>query len=115
MIVFLRTLIIVYLLAINVFGFMLILTDKRHAERESTQENVEENDNKKSKKISVFKLLLTAFLGGALGIYLSLFILKYKTNSLFLMITMPLILVVNVYVLIFIFSYSIGVIMPNSL
>jgi uncharacterized membrane protein YsdA (DUF1294 family) len=120
MIVFLRTLIIVYLLAINVFGFMLILTDKRKTTEQ--EENNLENESEKptktnNKKVGVkfSKLLFTAFLGGALGIYLSLFILKYKTNNLPLMIIMPLILVINVYALIFIFSYGFQVVMPSTI
>ncbi len=111
MIVFLRTVFIVYLLAINVFGFMLMLTDKRNNEI-ATDTNEENKVNKN--KVSKSKLIFTAFLGGALGIYLSLFILKYKTNNLFLMITMPLILVVNVYLLIFLFSNTFGIIIPKS-
>ncbi len=106
MIVFFRTLIIVYLLAINLFGYMLILTDKRKLD------NAEDIKSVKSVKFS--KLIFTAFLGGALGIYLSLFILKYKTNNLPLMITMPLILVVNVYAILFLFSITNGVIMPTT-
>ena len=111
MIVFLRTVLIVYLLAINIFGFMLILLDKRN--NQTTPEENEENKVSKN-KVSKSKLIFTAFLGGALGIYLSLFILKYKTNNLFLMITMPLILVVNVYVFIFLFSNAIGIVMPRT-
>ncbi len=112
MIVFLRTIFIVYLLAINVFGFMLILTDKRN-NQSIDDETTDENKVKKN-KISKSKLISTAFLGGALGIYLSLFILKYKTNNLFLMITMPLILAINVYILIFIFSNTFGIIVPRT-
>ncbi len=113
MVTFFRTFIVVYILAINVFGFMLVLTDKRHAEQIKLSE--EDENAVKPKRISKGNFIFTAFLGGALGIYLSLFILKHKTNNLFLMITMPLILVINVYCFVFLFSNTFGIILPSTI
>ncbi len=45
-------------------------------------------------------LIISAILGGALGIYIGMFILKYRTRSLVLMAFMPVIVVMNIYLII---------------
>ena len=52
------------------------------------------------RKIKDGKLFLTGALGGALGIFLSTFILSYRKDSLLLMVVMPLLIAVNVYFII---------------
>lgn len=77
---------IVYILAINFYSFLLFKSQRD--EYESTD---------KIKKSEDGKLFLAAFLGGAITIYVSMFIFKYRTKSLLLMIAMPVLAVLNVY------------------
>ena len=58
----------VYLIAINVYG-VLILKFQKQAREEGDEESIAIGDG---------KLFLTGFLGGALGIYASMFIFKYR-------------------------------------
>ena len=88
MIIFVYVLISVYMVAINVYSFMLLSSQKR------TEEQGE------CSKVRDGSLFITAILGGALGIYLAMLILKFRTRSLFLMVFMPVIIVINAFILI---------------
>ena len=68
------TLLCAYLLAINFYAFLLVKNLK--------DESDENGDYKKSDG----RLFLTGLLGGAITIYVCLFIFKYRQKSLFLMI-----------------------------
>lgn len=85
------TFICAYLLAINFYAFLLVKNLK--------DELSENGDYKKSDG----RLFLTGLLGGAITVYVCLFIFKYRQKSLFLMILMPLLGVLNVYVTILAF------------
>lgn len=74
-----------YLLAINFYAFLLVKNLK------------DETDGTDNFKKSDGRLFLTGLLGGALAIYICLFVFKYRQKSLFLMILMPLLVVLNVY------------------
>ena len=96
MIVLIRVLVITYLVAINIYSFLLMVFQKKQ---------VEENSNK---TIKDGKLFVTGMLGGALGVYLAMFILSYRLSNLLLMVTMPLLIVVTIYIIIVGFQGNFG-------
>jgi len=77
---------IVYIIAVNLYAFLLIKSQKE--ESENTGEIKKSGDG---------KLLLAAFLGGAITIYISMFIMKYRTKNIILMILLPVIASLNIY------------------
>ena len=89
MVILVYVLVSVYVVAINVYSFMLINTQRKS------------EDDGECYKVRDGSLFITALLGGALGIYLAIFIFKYRTRSLFLMVFMPVIAVLNVFILIY--------------
>lgn len=95
MLMFLKILLIVYLLAINVYSFILIKTQKSAKE----QGKPSESDG---------KLFVAGAMGGATSIYLAMFIFKYRLSNLFLMVAMPVLIAVNVYLVILCFSQNFG-------
>ncbi|MBR1983282.1 MAG: hypothetical protein IKA12_01180 [Clostridia bacterium] len=83
---------IVYLLAVNFFGILNLGFQKRA--REECDEDL---------KVTDVKLLITAVVGGALGIYIFMFIYKYRLKSFVYMIIMPLLIALHVYFSILLF------------
>jgi len=90
MVVLIYVLTIVYLLAINLYGILML-----HFQKKARQNGDEENIG-----ISDTKLLLTAVLGGATGIYIFMFIFKYRLKSLVMMVFMPVMIALNVYIVV---------------
>ena len=88
MIIFLRIALIVYLLAINFYSFLLV---KRQRDEEERGEKATVKDG---------KLFVAGLLGGASGIYIALLVFKYRLQSLFLMVFMPVLMLANVFVVI---------------
>lgn len=78
-----------------------MLKHQKTAREEGDEENITVSDT---------KLLITAVLGGALGIYIMMFILKYRLKSLVMMVFIPVLIAVNVYTCIFIFNWRFGLI-----
>ena len=79
----LTILLIVYVLAVNFYAFLMMKNLK--------------NESDENQKAADGKLAITAALGGAVTIYVCMFIFKYRLSSLFLMILMPLLGVVNLW------------------
>ena len=90
--IFLYILIGVYLVAVNFYG-IIILKDQKNSVRKS-----------ETPKISDLRLLFTALIGGAAGIFTFMLIQKYRMNSLLLMVSLPVITTLNVYLIIFAIS-----------
>ena len=85
MLIYIKILLIVYLLAINVYSFLLVKSNRDAAE-EDEKFVVKEG-----------KYFLTGLLGGALGIYVSMFVFRFKTENLFLMALMPVLIAVSAF------------------
>ena len=104
---------VAYILAINFYAFLLVKSfrDKERAEEalkqaEPLSATVEPSSKTSEKPLG--KLLITGALGGAITIYVSMFILKYKRSDLLLMVLMPLLGVLNVYVFALLFRSGFG-------
>ncbi len=97
MLLFFKIILAVYLIAVNVYAFFLVKT---------------KNDEDDEDKSYDGKFFITGILGGALGIYVSMFIYKYRLQSLFLMTIMPVLIAVNVYIIINLFLNNFGIIIP---
>lgn len=74
-----------YFVAVNVYSYMLLCTQKKSVETEG------------AKTVGDGKLFVAALLGGALGVYVSMFVNKYKLKSVLFMSLMPVIAVLYFY------------------
>ena len=75
--------IVIYLLAMNVFGFCQMGMDKRRAVRHEY-------------RISERALFLGSILGGSLGSWLGMYVFRHKTRRQHFVLGMPLIFLVHV-------------------
>lgn len=82
---FLYILFAVYICAINFYAFRLLKTQRENWEN---GEPVRKGDG---------KLILAAIMGGAIAVYVSMFVMRFRMGNLLLMILMPLLAVLNVY------------------
>ena len=112
--ILLYILLIAYIVAINFYAFLLV---KGLRDREKTAEvkrqaepliSAANPDTQPLKERYLGKLLLTGALGGAITIYVCMFILKYKRSDLLLMVLMPLFGVLNVYLFVLLFKSGFG-------
>ena len=89
--------IIAYIIAINLYGILMLRYQKK------AREDCSDFD-----RVGDAKLFIAGLLGGATGIFTFMFIFKYRLKSLFLMIAMPVLIAVNVYFFINVFSNGFG-------
>ena len=91
----------------------LITTDDNSSSEEKTtkcsQKDYKDCENQ-TNKVSDGKLLLTGALGGALGIYIAMFVYKYRLTSFLLMVVMPIFIATYVYLLVIGFSNNFWII-----
>ncbi|MCD8372906.1 MAG: hypothetical protein LUD27_06375 [Clostridia bacterium] len=83
----------VYILAVNFYAVTLIKSQRDEC-----------GDDQSKMHAGDGKLILCALLGGAVGIYASMFIFKYRLKNMMLMILMPVIAVLNIYFMIVAFK-----------
>ncbi|MGN0819077.1 MAG: hypothetical protein ACI4M6_01600 [Christensenellaceae bacterium] len=96
MLILIRILFITYLIAINFYSF-LIVKDQKNA--------FESGDNCSFKDT---KLYIAALLGGALTIFVTMLIFRFRLGNMFLMIFLPVVSVLNVYVAFLLFRNNFG-------
>lgn len=71
-------LLILYLISINLIGFLCMKNDKKFAQ-------------KNKRRISERNLMLIALIGGTLGIWIGMYIFRHKTHKLTFAIGLPII------------------------
>lgn len=82
----------VYIAAVNVYSVMLVISQRNDCLSDEIKPTYGDG-----------KLLLAALLGGALGIYVTMFIIRFKLKNIVLMILLPIIAVLNVWLCIIAF------------
>ena len=92
--IFIIVISVVYLVAVNFYGIMM-LNFQKQAREDGDEENITISDS---------KLLFTGFIGGALGIYIFMFIFRYRLKSLIMMVLMPVFIAINVFAVIYLLS-----------
>lgn len=115
--ILLYILLIAYIIAINFYAFLLV---KGFRDREKQAEierqaspliDAAQNAEapiKTAPEKYLGKLLIAGAMGGAITIYVCMFILKYKRSDLLLMVLMPLLGVLNVYLFVLLFKSGFG-------
>ena len=87
----LYTLVTVYILIMSIIGFVTMGVDKRKA-------------IKRGWRIPERTLILIAFIGGALGSFLGMYIFRHKTKHIKFIILIPLALLFNILLWFYMFS-----------
>ena len=89
---------IAYIGAINFYAFLLVKSLKQQTnEQEVLRQSAPLVQEPSKPERYLGKLLITGALGGAIAVYVSMFVMRYKRGDLLLMVLMPLLGVLNVY------------------
>ncbi len=99
-------LLVAYIVAVNVYAFLLVKTlrDKERQEAAQASLPLEEKETKPKRSERVAgKLCITGALGGAITAYVCMFTMKYRRTDLLLMVVMPLLGVLNIYLWVLLF------------
>lgn len=81
-----RNTIFVYLLIMNLIGFLLMGIDKNKAKKQTW-------------RVSEKALFLASLIGGSLGTLLGMYVFRHKTKHWYFVIFMPLILIIHIVLL----------------
>ena len=106
--VILYVLLCAYIVAVNFYAFMLVKTFREQDKEAELRRQgaplteVEHEQNDAPQKY-IKKLLITGVLGGAITIYVCMFLFKWRRTDLVLMVLMPLLGVLNVYLWVLLF------------
>lgn len=114
--IILYILLIAYIAAINFYAFLLVKTlaaKEREAELErQASPLIHSAQDKQNASLSpqasppqkmIGKLCITGALGGAITIYVCMFIFKFRRSDLLLMVLMPILGVLNIYLWVLLF------------
>ncbi len=105
--IILFVLLIAYIISVNFYAFILVKSLKdNHREGETPTQGVpltQRTDEPKKENRHLGKLLATGALGGAITVYVCMFIFKWKRTDLLLMLLMPVLGVLNIYLWILLF------------
>ena len=106
--IILYILLIAYIVAINFYAFLLVKTlskqergDEVYRQAQPLSTSVDGLERKPQKAVG--KLCIAGALGGAIAIYVSMFIFKFRRTDLLLMVLMPMLGVLNVYLWVLLF------------
>lgn len=90
---FLRILPLIYLLVINIAGFLSMMFDKIRAKKNTW-------------RIRERTLFLLAILGGSIGSLAGMYLFRHKTKHWYFVLGMPLILILQIILVIFFYFYQ---------
>ena len=111
--IILYILLIAYIVAINFYAFLLVKTlskqereDEVYRQAQPLSTSVDGLERKPQKVVG--KLCIAGALGGAIAIYVSMFIFKFRRTDLLLMVLMPMLGVINIYIWVLLFKSGFG-------
>ena len=105
---------VAYILAVNFYAFLLVKSladqEKQAVLEEELHQKVSNAESQQPAPPQKYfrKLLITGALGGAITVYVCMFLFKYKRSELALMVLMPLLGVLNIYSWILLFRYGLS-------
>ncbi len=104
--IILYILLIAYIAAINFYAFLLVKSlsaNERESEANRQAAPLVESSQSTPPQKFIGKLCITGALGGAIAVYVCMFLFKFRRSDLLLMVLMPLLGVLNVYLWVILF------------